>query len=89
MFQPEHRMVLPDEMGKKPDDIPPSNPAASDVASVRGGGRSEGERMQKQGTVVVAEAWLEELIHESPTFSQVEERLAAINSAQDLAALCS
>lgn len=44
--------------------------------------------MKKQGTVVAAEAWLEGLIHESPTFhAQVEERLAAINIAQDLAAL--
>jgi DNA-binding Xre family transcriptional regulator len=44
--------------------------------------------MKKQGTVVAAGAWLEGLMHESPAFhAQVEERLAAINIAQDLAAL--
>ena len=44
--------------------------------------------MKKQGAVVAAEAWLEGLMHESPAFhAQVEERLAAINIAQDLAAL--
>jgi DNA-binding XRE family transcriptional regulator len=44
--------------------------------------------MKQQATVVAADAWLDGLIQESPTFqAQVEERLAAINVAQDLAAL--
>ncbi len=37
-------------------------------------GRSGGETLKKQGTVVAAEAWLEALIHELPTFhAQVEK----------------
>jgi len=44
--------------------------------------------MRKQATVVAADEWLEQLIHQSPTFqAQVEEELAAINVAQDLVAL--
>lgn len=44
--------------------------------------------MRKQATVVAADAWLDGLVHESPTFqAQVEERLAAINVAQDLVGL--
>lgn len=44
--------------------------------------------MKRKATVVAADAWLDGLMHESATFqAQVEERLAAINVAQDLAAL--
>ncbi len=44
--------------------------------------------MRKQATAVPADAWLNQLIHQSPAFqAQVEEELAAINVAQDLVAL--
>ena len=44
--------------------------------------------MRKQATVVAADEWLDQLIHQSPAFqAQVEEALAAINVAQDLVAL--
>jgi len=44
--------------------------------------------MRKQATVVAADQWLDQLIHQSPAFqAQVEEELAAINVAQDLVAL--
>jgi predicted XRE-type DNA-binding protein len=44
--------------------------------------------MRKKATVVAADQWLDQLIHESPAFqAQVEEELAAINVAQDLVAL--
>jgi transcriptional regulator with XRE-family HTH domain len=44
--------------------------------------------MRKHATVVAADGWLDQLIHQSPTFqAQVEEELAAINVAQDLVAL--
>ena len=44
--------------------------------------------MRKQATVVAADAWLDQIVHQSPAFqAQVEEELAAINVAQDLVAL--
>ena len=44
--------------------------------------------MRKQATVVAADQWLDQLIHQSRAFqAQVEEELAAINVAQDLVAL--
>lgn len=44
--------------------------------------------MRKQATVVAADKWLDQVIHQSPAFqAQVEEELAAINVAQDLVAL--
>ena len=44
--------------------------------------------MRKHATVVAADEWLDQLIHQSPAFqAQVEEELAAIHVAQDLVAL--
>src|ERR1700681_2155556 len=44
--------------------------------------------MRKQTTVVAADAWLDGLVQQSPTFqAQVEAELASINVAQDLVAL--
>jgi predicted XRE-type DNA-binding protein len=44
--------------------------------------------MMKRATVVAADKWLDQLVHQSPAFqAQVEEELAAINVAQDLVAL--
>ncbi len=44
--------------------------------------------MRKRATEVAADEWLDGLMHQSPAFQvQVEERLAAINVAQDLVVL--
>ena len=44
--------------------------------------------MRKRATVVAADEWLDQLVHQAPAFqAQVEEELAAINVAQDLVAL--
>jgi transcriptional regulator with XRE-family HTH domain len=44
--------------------------------------------MRKHATVVAADEWLDQIIHQSPAFqAQVEEELASIHVAQDLVAL--
>jgi hypothetical protein len=44
--------------------------------------------MRKHATVVAADAWLDKVIHQSPAFqAQVDEEFAAIDVAQDFAAL--